>query len=103
MAERESNAPLRRAIRYLFILQGQCFQGARLKQIADAMDIHPSMALRDLETLAEEGVVERITGREEYWRLTPRTVQLSRALQDELDTLRRKTDEFDHRYTRLPN
>lgn len=103
MAERESNAPLRRAIRYLFILQGQCFQGVRLKQIAESMEIHPSMALRDLETLAEEGVVERIVGREEYWRLTPKPVQLSRALAEELDTLRRKTDDFDTRYTRLPN
>lgn len=102
MAEKESNAPLRRAIRYLWILQGQCYQGVRLKQIAETMECHPSMALRDLETLADEGVVERIVGREEFWRLTPKTVQLSRALDEELSSLRRRTDEFENRYTRLP-
>lgn len=103
MAEKESNAPLRRAIRYLWILQGHSHQGIRLKQIAESINCHPSMALRDLETLAEEGMVERIVGREEHWRLTPKLVQLAFAHQDELQTLRRKVEEFDQRYTRTPN
>lgn len=103
MAEKESNAPLRRAIRYLWILQGHSYQGVRLKQIADVMKCHPSMALRDLETLVEEGVVERIVGREDFWRLTPKQIQLAFAHQEELQALRKRVEEFDQRYTRNPH
>lgn len=93
----------RRAIRILWILQGHSFDGLRLKQITEQLQTSNSSALMDLEMLAEEGVVERIPGKSEYWRLTPRLIQLARAHEQETQELHRKVDEFNHRCTRLPN
>ncbi|WP_374351636.1 hypothetical protein [Chitinimonas sp.] len=98
----ENNQPLRRAIRYLWVLQGHSFGGLRLKQIGDALSVTMSMAHRDLAVLAEEGVVERVPGKEEFWRLTPKPIQLARAHEEEMTRLRQQIDQFDQRYTRNP-
>lgn len=63
--------PVRRALRLIFALQGHAFDGLRLKQLADSIKATPSTVLRDLEVLADEGIAERIAGRDEYWRLSP--------------------------------
>jgi hypothetical protein len=52
--------------------------------------------------LAEEGVAERIPGRDEFWRLTPKLIQLARAHDEEMNRLRRRIEETDQRYTRSP-
>lgn len=93
----------RRVLKLLWVLQGHSFQGLRLKQIAETLQATPSTALRDLELLADEGIAERIPGRDEYWRLSPRLIQLARAHEQELGRLRARVDEFDQRYSRNPN
>ena len=74
MSKATTQQPARRALSLLFVLQGHTMEGLRLKQIADAIRTTPSTALRDLEVLAEEGIAERIPGRDEYWRLSPRLI-----------------------------
>ncbi|ASK91071.1 hypothetical protein KWH04_01050 [Xanthomonas campestris pv. trichodesmae] len=98
-----SNQPARRVLRLLFVLQGHTLEGLRLKQVADAIQATPSTALRDLELLADEGIAERIPGRDEYWRLSPRLVQLARAHEQELARVRQRLDETEQRYSRNPN
>ena len=95
--------PIRRAFAIVFALQGQSFEGLRLKQIADAVSATTSTTLRDLEVLADEGVAERIPGRDEFWRLSPRLIQLAVAHAEEARRQQQRLDEFNQRYTRNPN
>ena len=95
--------PVRRAIALIFALQGHSFEGLRLKQLAEAVRATPSTVLRDLEVLADEGIAERIPGRDEYWRLSPRLIQLARAHEQEMARLRARLDETEQRYSRAPN
>lgn len=99
---REHLQSLRRGIRLLWVMQGHSFEGLRLKQIADELGVTSCTALRDLEALADEGVVERIPGREEHWRLTPKIVQIARAHEEEVGRISGRLDQFNQRYTRLP-
>ena len=100
MAAATDKQSARRAIRLQFILQGHTFEGLRLKQISEALDTSAATALRDLEMLADEGIAERIPGREDFWRLTPKLIQLSRAHEVEMQRLRARVEEIDNRYTR---
>jgi DNA-binding IclR family transcriptional regulator len=93
----------RRALRALLILQGHVMDGLRLSQVAEALGTSLPNALRDLGVLAEEGLAERIPGRDEYWRLTPKIVQISRATGEEFAKLRARVDEFEQRYSREPH
>lgn len=102
MAANEQRSSDRRVLKILWILQGHTLNGLRLKQVADALTIHPSTALRDLELMADEGVAERIPGRDEFWRLTPKLIQLARAHEQEMLRQRQHLDEIDQRYTRTP-
>lgn len=95
--------PVRRALRLIFALQGHAFDGLRLKQLADSINATPSTVLRDLEVLADEGIAERIAGRDEYWRLSPRLIQLARAHEQELARVRQRLEETEQRYSRNPN
>lgn len=90
----------RRPIRLLFLLQGHVFDGVRLRHLAEALETTPSTTLRDLQMLEDEGVAERIPGRDEYWRLAPRLVQLAKAHDQELMRLRQRIDETEQRYSR---
>lgn len=92
--------PARRALRLLWALQGHAFDGLRLKQAADLLQVSSPTALRDLELLADEGVAERIPGNEECWRLTPKLIQLARAHDDEMRRMRARIEDIDQRYTR---
>lgn len=102
MTARKPLESVRRAFRIVWILQGHTFDGLRLQQVAEALRCTPSTAYRDLETMAEEGVAERIPGREDSWRLTPKLIQLSRAHDADMTRTRRRIDDIDNRYTRLP-
>lgn len=103
MSAAPTQAPVRRTLRIIFAMQGHAFEGLRLKQIADAVETTSSTVLRDLEVLQGEGIVERIPGREESWRLSPRLVQLAVAHQEEMRRLQQQLDQFNQRYTRNPN
>lgn len=100
--EKMDRQSARRAIRIPFILQGHVVNGLRLKQVAEALDTSMPNALRDLEMLKDEGLVERIPGLENHWRLTPKIGQISRATSEEFARLAALIDEFDQRYSREP-
>lgn len=97
---KQDRQSMRRAIKILWILQGHSFEGLRLTQITKALNVSISTVFRDLETLADEGVTERIPGNEEAWRLTPRIVQLARAHDEEFQRLQHRVSEFNQRFTR---
>ncbi|HSX60243.1 MAG TPA: hypothetical protein VLF18_08600 [Tahibacter sp.] len=98
----ESQQAARRMLGLIWILQGNTFHGLRLKAIADVTKQLPGTTLRDLEVLAEEGIAERIPGRDDYWRLTPRLVQLAVAHQHEMAAVQARLDETIQRYSRKP-
>ncbi len=94
------NQSQRRVLRLQFLLQGHVMDGLRLKQLADALRAAPPTVLRDLELLADEGIAERIPGRDECWRLTPRLIQLARAHEQELARMHQRLSETEQRYSR---
>ncbi|WP_124837719.1 hypothetical protein [Burkholderia glumae] len=98
VGEKQDRMSTRRAIRAIWVLQGHVVEGLRLKAIAEQLGTSMPNALRDLETLADEGVAERIPGREECWRLTPKIVQVSRATAEEFARHRAAIEVFEQRY-----
>jgi DNA-binding IclR family transcriptional regulator len=103
MTATENQLSARRALRAIFLMQGQVFEGVRLQQLAEALQCSPSTTLRTLEVLADEGVAERIPGREQHWRLTPRMIQLARAVELAFAEHVKAIDEFKARYSRTPS
>lgn len=101
-AEKKPLESVRRALKIIFLLQGHTFEGLRLKTVADHLQTTMATAHRDLATLADEGVAERIPGRDDYWRLTPKLIQIARAHDIEMTRLRSRVEEIDQRYTREP-
>lgn len=102
MTEKKDRQSARRVIRLMWILQGHTFEGLRLKAIADALKTSMPNALRDLEVLADEGVAERIPGRQDHWRLSPKIIQVARATMEEFVRLKVRIEEFEQRYSRDP-
>ncbi len=89
--------------RLLFALAGHSRTGLRLKPIADGIGESPSTTLRNLQRLAEDGLVERSPLDQENWRLSPRIVQIALAHQAEVAREERSLDDFKNRYSRSPN
>lgn len=83
-------------------LSGQSFEGLRNSQIAETTGQSASTTLRRLQDLEALGLVERIQGRDERWRLAPKIVQIAIHHQNELAQLTRRTGEFEQRYSRQP-
>lgn len=98
--KRQSQAPMRRAFRLLFVMQGHAFDGLRLTQIATAMRESPCTTHRDLAIMAEEGMAERIPGAEECWRLSPKLAQVAVAHYEEMQRVEQRVAEINQRYTR---
>ncbi|HGM6612494.1 helix-turn-helix domain-containing protein [Stenotrophomonas maltophilia] len=89
--------------RLLFTLAGHSRTGLRLKPIADGIGESPSTTLRNLQRLAEDGLVERSPFDQDNWRLSPRIVQIALAHQAEVAREERQLDDFKNRYSRSPN
>ncbi|HEL7673009.1 TPA: helix-turn-helix domain-containing protein [Stenotrophomonas maltophilia] len=89
--------------RLLFALAGHSRTGLRLKPIADGIGESPSTTLRNLQRLAEDGLVERSPFGRDNWRLSPRIVQIALAHQAEVAREERQLDDFKNRYSRSPN
>lgn len=102
MSASASNQAARRVLKVIYILKGNTINGLRLKAIAESLGAPPSTTLRTLELLEDEGTAERIPGREENWRLTPKLIQLSFAHAEEFSRARNHIDELDQRFTRRP-
>lgn len=99
------NAPasLTRSWAAIEALAGFSFEGRRLKDIAEIVGASAPTALRDLQALEALGRAERVPGKEDHWRLSPRLIQLALAHQQELLRLNQKVSEFTQRYSRNPN
>ncbi|MBA2128148.1 transcriptional regulator [Stenotrophomonas maltophilia] len=89
--------------RLLFTLAGHSRTGLRLKPISDGIGESPSTTLRNLQRLAEDGLVERSPFDQDNWRLSPRIVQIALAHQAEVAREERQLDDFKNRYSRSPN
>jgi len=59
--------------------------------------------LRNLQRMAEDGLVERSPFDQDNWRLSPRIVQIALAHQAEVAREERQLDDFKNRYSRSPN
>lgn len=95
--------PVARAIQLIFALQGQSFEGLRLTQLANGVRQSASATLRDLQGLESLGIVERVPGRDDCWRLSPRIVQVAIAHAAEVQRAQQRVHEFEQRYSRSPN
>lgn len=95
-------APVARAKAVIEALAGHNFDGLRNQQIASLVQQPAHTTLRDLQALESLGWAERIPGKDERWRLSPRLIQLAIAHQNELARLSQKLDDFTNRYSRTP-
>lgn len=84
-------------------LAGHNYDGLRNQQIAEAVQQSAPTTLRDLQALETIGWAERIPGKDERWRLSPRLIQLAIAHQSELARVNQRIDDFTNRYSRNPN
>ncbi|HET8898432.1 MAG TPA: helix-turn-helix domain-containing protein [Rhodanobacteraceae bacterium] len=96
-------ALLARAKAVIEALAGNNFDGLRLAQVAAAVRQSAPTTLRDLQSLEALGWAERIPGKDERWRLAPRLLQLALAHHAELARVSQRVDDFENRYSRLPN
>lgn len=96
-------SPVARAFAIVWALQGRSFDGIRLKTLATLVDQLPSTTLRDLESLAEQGVAERMPNDKDCWRLSPKLVQVAIAHHSELARLQQQVADFTNRFSRNPN
>ncbi|MGE4439574.1 helix-turn-helix domain-containing protein [Achromobacter sp.] len=95
-------APLARAKAVIETLAGNNFDGLRNQQVANAIRASASTTLRTLEALEAVGWAERIPGKDERWRLSPRLIQLAIAHNAEVAREEQQLDDFRNRYSRIP-
>jgi len=98
------NAPaiLTRAKAVIEALAGHNFDGLRNQQVADAVQQSAPTTLRDLQALEAIGWAERVPGKDERWRLSPRLIQLAVAHAAEVARITQRVDDFANRYSRTP-
>jgi DNA-binding IclR family transcriptional regulator len=97
------SAQLARAFALIDALAGHSFEGRRLRDIAQAVEQSMPTTLRDLQGLEEIGRVERLPGANEFWRISPKLIQLAMAHQHEVTRLNQRVDDFTNRYSRSPH
>lgn len=95
-------ANLERAKAVIEALAGHNFDGLRNQQVAEAVRQSPPTTLRDLQSLEAIGWAERIPGKDERWRLSPRLIQLAIAHESEVMREEQRLGDFRIRYTRTP-
>lgn len=97
MSEKYINAAQQRILRTLLTLAEHDLDGLSPGEIARSLDTLPSNTTRDLANLRLAGLAEALpSGR---WRIAPRLVELSLALQRSLDQAQRRLEETRRRYT----
>jgi DNA-binding IclR family transcriptional regulator len=96
-------AALTRTKAVIEALAGHNFDGLRNQQLAESVCQSPSTTLRDLQALEAIGWAERIPGKDERWRLSPRLIQLAIAHQAEVARITQRVDDFTRRYSRTPS
>jgi DNA-binding IclR family transcriptional regulator len=96
-------ALLSRAKAVIEALAGNNYDGLRNQQVADAVGQSAPTTLRDLQSLETIGWAERIPGKDERWRLSPRLIQLAIAHQSEVAREEQRLGDFENRYSRTFN
>lgn len=89
---------LGRAFQVIEALSGHAADGRRLRDVAQAVQQSAPTTLRDLQALEALGFAQRIPGREDCWRLTPRLVRIAVAHQQELARMQHRLDELNRSY-----
>lgn len=92
--------PVARALQLLTALAGHTADGRRLRDIAQDVASPAPTTLRDLQQLESLGYTQRIPGREDCWRLTPKIVCIATAHQTEVARLRARLEEIERNYSR---
>ncbi|MCU7934145.1 MAG: MarR family transcriptional regulator [Candidatus Thiodiazotropha sp. (ex Dulcina madagascariensis)] len=82
------------------ILTGHELEGVRNGDLAASLKVSPATITTDLREMESGGVVERIPGMEDRWRMGPKTIQLFRAHQLGMERLHARVSEMEQRYTR---
>ncbi|MEW8494265.1 MAG: MarR family transcriptional regulator [Candidatus Thiodiazotropha taylori] len=82
------------------ILAGHEFEGVRNGELAESLNVSPATITTDLKELESGGIVERIPGMEDRWRMGPKVIQLFRSHTLGMERLHQKVTEMDRRYTR---
>lgn len=90
--------PAARALAVLEALAGHSTDGRRLGEVAADVKSIPSTALRDLQDLEDLGYVQRVPGRDDCWRLTPRLVRIAVATQHELARIKQRLEDIERNY-----
>ena len=98
----KSQAQTRRAVQILLTLAGHEVRGLRTSEVAKAIHCIASTTTRDLQVLMDEGVVERVPGQLDGWRLGPKIVQISFAHTKGMARIQHQTDEVTQRFSREP-
>ncbi|MCU7842172.1 MAG: MarR family transcriptional regulator [Candidatus Thiodiazotropha sp. (ex Troendleina suluensis)] len=89
-----------RSWRMARILTGQEFEGVRNGDLAKSLNVSPATITTDLKELEAEGVVERIPGLEDRWRMGPTVIQLFRTHTLGMEQHQALVAETYQRYTR---
>lgn len=92
----------RRAWRLILILAGKEVGGLRPGEIAKALNEGASTVTRLLAASEQEGLCERVPGRDEAWRLGPKLIQIALAHTTGLAAAQKRIDEVTQRYSRAP-
>ncbi|MEW8660761.1 MAG: MarR family transcriptional regulator [Candidatus Thiodiazotropha endolucinida] len=89
-----------RSWRIAEILTGHEFEGIRNGDLAKSLNVSAATITTDLKEMEEGGIVERIPGLEDRWRLGPKPIQFFRAHSLGMDRVRAQVGEMEQRYTR---
>ncbi|MEW8049280.1 MAG: MarR family transcriptional regulator [Candidatus Thiodiazotropha sp.] len=82
------------------ILVGHEFEGVRNGDLAKSLGVSAATITTDLKEMEEGGIVERIPGLEDRWRLGPKPIQFFRAHSLGMDRVHARVSEMEQRYTR---
>lgn len=93
-------AAQQRGYRVMLALAGHEIDGVRPGELADGLQLSASIITRDLANLRSAGLAETLPHDPTRWRLTPKLVQISHSMLNNLDRSERRLSEARQRYTR---
>lgn len=103
MSDKQANMALRYVMRLLPVLAGTTVSGARLCDLARAVNVSSVNAYRYLKVMEEEGFVQRMPGADERWVLAPKIVQIAMAFGSDVARAETRLREVKLNYSREPS
>ena len=98
----KTQAQTRRAVQILLTLAGHEVRGLRTSEVSKSINVIASTTTRDLQVLMDEGVVERVPGQPDGWRLGPKLVQIGLAHINGMARIEHQIGEVKQRFSREP-